>query len=161
MESGHQKIRLTVKCARTNPRRGEVLVRTTRTPTNWEPSAQDRGYTDHFRIFSATSMEDPRGNATPEEVTKARLFGYRLRRHRDPGAQPGHRNNSGRSRNSATSHDRAAATTQQLTSRANGDSAYPRIREPFFQVLRKTPAKEVPTDHQEDTWRAKKGTTTA
>ena len=79
----------------------------------------------------------------------------------DPGARPGPRKNPGRSRNSATSHDRAAATTQHLKSRANGDSANPRVREPIFPILRETTAKECLTDHQEDTRRAENGTTTA
>ena len=146
---------------RTNKRKEEVRARTTRTPTNRETSAQVRGYTDHFRVFSATSREDPRGITTTEEVTKARLLGYRRRRHRDPGSRPGHRNNPGRSRTSATSHDRAAATTQHLTSRANGDSANPRVREPIFPILRETTAKEIPTDHQEDARGVENGTTTA
>ena len=79
----------------------------------------------------------------------------------NPGALPGPRNRPGRSRTSATSHDRAAATTQHLESRANGDRANPRVREPVLPVLRKTTAKEDHTDHQEETRGAETGSTTA
>ena len=79
----------------------------------------------------------------------------------DPGARPGHRNIPGRSRTSATSDDRAAATTQHLKSSANGDSANPRVREPIFPILQEATAKVIPTDHQEDARRVENGTTTA
>ena len=89
------------------------------------------------------------------------MLGYNRRSHRDHGARPGPSNIHGRSRTSATSHDRAAATTQHLESRANGDCANPRVREPVFPVLRKTTAQEDPTDHQEGTQGAENGSPAA
>ena len=70
MEAGHQQFRLTVKCARTNSRKKEVRARTTRTPTNRETSAHASGYTDHFRVFGATSSKDLGGIATPRKSLK-------------------------------------------------------------------------------------------
>ena len=65
------------------------------------------------------------------------------------------------SRTSATRHDRAAATTQHLKSRANGDSANPRVCEPVFPILRNTTTNESRPDHQEEFRGAENGSTTA
>ena len=70
MEGGQQNLRPTGECARTNSRKNEVWARTTRTPINRETIAPASGYTDHFRVFSATSRKDPRGIATPRKSLK-------------------------------------------------------------------------------------------
>ena len=144
------KFRLTVECARTNSRKEAVWTRTTRTPANRENSAHVRGYTDRFRVFSATGSEKFRRITTPKEVTKARLLGHRRRSHRYPGARPGPRDIPGRSRTSATSHDRAAAKTQHHKSCANSDSSNPRLCEPVLTILGQTTTLESNPDHQEE-----------
>ena len=130
-------------------------------PRSSKKGCPHQGVHRPLSCFQHHQQEGPLRNHDPEEITKARLLGYRRHRHRDPGARPGHRNIPGRSRTSATSHDRAAATTQHHESRANGDSANPRVREPVFPVLRKTTAQEDPTDHQEDTQGAENGSPAA
>ena len=51
--------------------------------------------------------------------------------------------------------------TQHLKSRANGDSADPRVREPVFPILRKTTTEDGRPDHQEEPRGAENGITTA
>ena len=93
--------------------------------------------------MSPTIRKDPRGITTPTEVTEERLLGHNRRCHMDPGARPVPRNNPGKSSTSATSHDRAAATIQHLKSRANGDSANPRVCEPVSQVYERPPPRRT------------------
>ena len=162
MGDSRHKFCLIVNRASANSMEKEVLVSTTRDSADRGEKASASGYTDRTRVLAPPPARTPEESQSQRKSLKW-IVGIQPTMPHDPRARSPARlqENPGRRSTSATSHDRAAATAQHLKSRANGNSANPRVCEHVFPILLETTTTENHPDHQEEPRIAENGITTA